>query len=153
MLLVVLWRPRLTLFVVVNNDIRGLIDSVNDGSTSAFMWEWFTTKPFADAGECRFIGSVPTPWPSWLIAAHPSDARCPPETLKTFLHKLSEYVRVFDSAEKRENENVDFIVKMWDYKEEDVKAWMKTVKYPADCAQIPENVITDTLSYVFPTTC
>ena len=42
----------------VNNDIRGLIDSVNDGSTSAFMWEWFTTKPFADAGECRFVSPL-----------------------------------------------------------------------------------------------
>ena len=39
----------------VNNDIRGLIDSVNDGSTSAFMWEWFTTKPWVDAGEARFV--------------------------------------------------------------------------------------------------
>ena len=41
--------------IQVNNDIRGLIDSVNDGSTSAFMWEWFTTKPFVDAGEARFV--------------------------------------------------------------------------------------------------
>jgi hypothetical protein len=32
-----------------------LIDSVNDRSTSAFMWEWFTTKPFVDAGEVRFV--------------------------------------------------------------------------------------------------
>lgn len=39
----------------VNNDIDGLISSVNDGSTSAFMWEWFTTKPFADAGKVRFV--------------------------------------------------------------------------------------------------
>lgn len=39
----------------VNHDIRGLLDSVNDGSTSAFMWEWFTTKPFVDAGEGRFV--------------------------------------------------------------------------------------------------
>lgn len=44
--------------VPVNNDIRGLIDSVNDGSTSAFMWEWFTTKPFADAGEVRFVSGA-----------------------------------------------------------------------------------------------
>lgn len=44
--------------MTVNNDIRGLIDSVNDGSTSAFMWEWFTTKPFADAGEVRFVSLV-----------------------------------------------------------------------------------------------
>lgn len=41
--------------LTVNNDIRGLINSVNDGSTSAFMWEWFTTKPFVDAGEARFV--------------------------------------------------------------------------------------------------
>ena len=45
----------------VNNDIRGLIDSVNDGSTSAFMWEWFTTKPFVDAGEARFVRTPPLP--------------------------------------------------------------------------------------------
>jgi hypothetical protein len=42
-------------FWPVNNDIRGLIDSVDDGSTSAFMWEWFTTKPFVDAGQARFV--------------------------------------------------------------------------------------------------
>jgi hypothetical protein len=41
--------------MAVNNDIRGLLDSVKDGSTSAFMWEWFTTKPFVDAGEARFV--------------------------------------------------------------------------------------------------
>ena len=45
------WLQLLT----VNNDIRGLINSVNDGSTSAFMWEWFTTKPYADNGEVRFV--------------------------------------------------------------------------------------------------
>ena len=42
-------------FGLVNNDIRGLIDSVNGGSTSAFMWEWFTTKPFVDAGQAKFV--------------------------------------------------------------------------------------------------
>jgi len=42
----------------VNNDIKGLIDSVNDGSTSAFMWEWFTTKPWLDSGEVRFVGTL-----------------------------------------------------------------------------------------------
>ena len=45
----------ITMALTVNNDIRGLLDSVNDGSTSAFMWEWFTTKPFVDAGEARFV--------------------------------------------------------------------------------------------------
>lgn len=129
----------------VNNDIRGLIDSVNDGSTSAFMWEWFTTKPYSDAGEVRFIGSVPTPWPSWLIAAHPDPKRAPPEAVSKFLATLTTYVRAFDSPEKRASENVSFIKDKFGYPEEDITAWMKTVGYPADCAVIPKHVLTDTL--------
>jgi hypothetical protein len=53
---------------LVKNDIRGLIDSVNDGTTSAFMWEWFTTKPFVDAGEVRFVRHVAPTWTRFLTA-------------------------------------------------------------------------------------
>ncbi|TBU42376.1 periplasmic binding protein-like II [Dichomitus squalens] len=127
----------------VNNDIRGLLDSVNDGSTSAFMWEWFTTKPFVDAGEARFIGSVPTPWPSWLIAAHPE--RAPADSLREFLGTLSTYVREFNSRENRAGPDVQFISEKFGYPEEDILAWLKTVGYPEDCAAIPRKVITETL--------
>ena len=47
----------------MKNDIDGLIASVNDGSTGAFMWEWFTTKPYTmtggddDTGAVRFVRS------------------------------------------------------------------------------------------------
>ncbi|TCD64813.1 hypothetical protein EIP91_003594 [Steccherinum ochraceum] len=122
----------------INNDIHGLIASVNDGSTSAFMWEWFTTKPWVDSGEARFIGSVPTPWPSWLIAAHPTRAAPAAAALSTFLSKLSEYG-------VRESKDVEFIKEKFGYPEEDIKAWLKTVGYPQDCAAIPAHVITDTL--------
>lgn len=127
----------------VNNDIRGLINSVNDGSTSAFMWEWFTTKPFVDAGEARFIGSVPTPWPSWLIAAHPT--RATPVALRTFLSTLTTYVQTFDSPEKRAQDDVEFIKAKFGYPEADINAWLKTVNWTHDCAAIPSKVISDTL--------
>ncbi|KAJ7475962.1 periplasmic binding protein-like II [Mycena latifolia] len=130
----------------INNDIRGLIDSVNDGSTSAFMWEWFTTKPFVDAGEARFIGSVPTPWPSWLIAAHPSPSRAPPDALRAFMTGLSGYVRAFDSVANRAGPNLEVIKAKFGYPEADIEAWLKTVAYPEDCLVIPSKVITDTLS-------
>ncbi|KDQ59337.1 hypothetical protein JAAARDRAFT_34078 [Jaapia argillacea MUCL 33604] len=139
--------PTQNLEFQVNNDIQGLVDSVNDGSTSAFMWEWFTTKPWADAGDVRFIGSVPTPWPSWLIAAHPSPTRAPVETLTTFLTTLTAYVRSFDSAEKRESgENVEFIKNTWGYDEQDVKQWLGTVGYTGDCRKVEGKVIEETLS-------
>ncbi|KAJ7067058.1 periplasmic binding protein-like II [Mycena amicta] len=130
----------------INNDIRGLIDSVNDGSTSAFMWEWFTTKPFVDAGEARFIGSVPTPWPSWLIAHHPSPTRAPVDAVRAFMAKLSEYVQAFDSAPSRAGPNLEVIKAKFGYAEEDIEAWLKTVAYPQDCLVIPTKVITDTLA-------
>ncbi|PAV16225.1 periplasmic binding -like II [Pyrrhoderma noxium] len=137
------WDPE-SLDFKVNNDIRGLISSVNDGSTSAFMWEWFTTKPFRDNGEVRFIGSVPTPWPSWLIAAHPNPSRAPPEALSAFLSGLSQYVRAFNSPEARETRDVAFIKERFGYAEKDIREWLATVDYPEDCSVIPENVIKDT---------
>jgi len=136
--------PTADLKFQVNNDIGGLINSVSDGSTSAFMWEWFTTKPFVDAGEVRFIGSVPTPWPSWLIAAHPS--RAPAENVRVFLTGLTKHVRSFDSVESRVNANVEFIKAKFGYQPEDIKEWLKTVAYPEDCQVIPKKVIIDTLS-------
>ncbi|KAF8150659.1 hypothetical protein B0H34DRAFT_665420 [Crassisporium funariophilum] len=128
----------------VNNDIHGLLRSVNDGSTSAFMWEWFTTKPFVDAGEGRFIGSVPTPWPSWLIAAHPD--RASPDAVTAFLTGLTKFVTSFDSTESRAEKNVPFIEAKFGYPKEDIEAWLKTVSYPQDCSVIPTAVIQDTLS-------
>ncbi|KAJ7593329.1 periplasmic binding protein-like II [Mycena floridula] len=127
----------------VNNDIHGLVDSVNDGTTSAFMWEWFTTKPWLDSGVVRFIGSVPTPWPSWLIAAQPKAST---EDLTRFLASLTVHVREFDSAASRASKNVQFIKDKFGYPEEDIKAWMQTVAYPEDCSTISRKVIAETLS-------
>ncbi|KAF9267884.1 periplasmic binding protein-like II [Marasmius fiardii PR-910] len=135
------WRPQDIKFRV-NNDVRGLITSVNEGTTSAFMWEWFTTKPFLDAGEVKFIGSVPTPWPSWLIAAQPKVSS---DALKTFLSTLSTYVRSFDSAESRSSKNVEFIKAKFGYPKEDILDWQNTVGYPDDCLAISKRVISETL--------
>lgn len=134
-----------TLNFKVNNDIHGLVASVNDGSTSAFMWEWFTTKPWKDRGEVRFIGSVPTPWPSWMIAAHTSEERASSSAVRNFTAALTDYVRAFDSVESREKANVDYIKDKFGYPEVDIKAWMQTVRYPEDCTSLPGKVIVDTL--------
>jgi hypothetical protein len=128
----------------INNDIKGLLNSVNDGSTSAFMWEWFTTKPFVDAGEARFIGTVPTPWPSWLIAAHPERAQAPEAT--QFLAGLTKYVNDFNSEAARASKNVPFIEQHFGYPKQDIEAWLKTVAYPSSCSEIPTKVILDTLA-------
>lgn len=68
------------------------------------------------------IGSVPTPWPSWLIAAHPSPERAPEEAVRRFLADLTAYVRRFDSEENRAAKDIEFIKEKFGYPEEDIKA-------------------------------
>ena len=77
-----------------------------------------TTPLYADPAQ---IGSVPTPWPSWLIAAHPSADRAPPDALRVFLANLTDYVRSFDSAASREGAGLEFIKAKWGYPEVDIK--------------------------------
>jgi hypothetical protein len=43
-------------------NFENLRKSVNDGSTDAFMWETFTTKPYHDEGVVTRTGDISTPW-------------------------------------------------------------------------------------------
>lgn len=67
------------------------------------------------------IGSVPTPWPSWLIAAHPSPTRAPQEGVRAFLQGLTKFIRTFDSAKSRVADNVNFIKANFGYPENDIE--------------------------------
>ncbi|OCF30768.1 hypothetical protein I316_07575 [Kwoniella heveanensis BCC8398] len=126
----------------VNGQFKPLRDSVNLGETSVFLWEWFTTKPYVDSGEVRFIGSVYTPWPCWHIAASPS---APASSVKTFLSSLEPYVQHFNSAEAREKEDVDFVTYYFGHQRDDVVEWLSTVKWEENIAQVKEDVVRETL--------
>jgi len=66
--------------------------------------------------------------------------------LRAFLEILTTYVVSFDAPDNRAGPNVEFIKDTFGYCEEDVRAWLKTVRYPQNCSAIPEKVITDTLA-------
>ncbi|UZJ57258.1 hypothetical protein CBS101457_006578 [Exobasidium rhododendri] len=106
------------------NQVRGL-------ETSAFMWEWFTTKPFVDSGEVRFIGNVPTPWPSWTIAYSKSLSPSLQTTLHEFLERLQESIKTFTDPAK-ETESLDTIVEQMSYNREDVEKWWSGVRWVQD---------------------
>jgi hypothetical protein len=78
-----------------------------------------------------------------MIAAHPSPARAPPSSLISFLDRLTSFVRAFDSTENRASADVEFIKEKFGYPEEDVKDWLKTVKWTWDTREVRENVIRD----------
>jgi len=49
-------------------DIYGGLWALESKTAGVFLWEKFTTKPFADAGKCKRVGIVETPWPCFVIA-------------------------------------------------------------------------------------
>ncbi|GAA5973472.1 hypothetical protein JCM11641_006480 [Rhodosporidiobolus odoratus] len=127
---------------------KNLRDGVNDGRAAAFMWEWFTTKPYLD--EVRFIGSVPTPWHSWVLVATPSTtASTSPllPILENFLTNLNTSIQSFDAQSARETTSKEFIKGHFGYPEEDVKAWLEQVSYPkGDVREISKGMVEETLS-------
>lgn len=118
----------------VNDTFANLRAGVNQAAaleTSAFMWEWFTTKPFADSGEVRFIGSVPTPWPSWTIAASKADGVSSSKQLSEFQDKLQESIAAF-TAPAAEDASLRAIETHFSYKSEDVRQWWTGVRWVQD---------------------
>ncbi|KIR33075.1 hypothetical protein I352_04442 [Cryptococcus deuterogattii MMRL2647] len=126
-----------------NGQFKPLRDSVNSGETSVFLWEWFTTKPYVDSGEVRFIGSVYSPWPCWHIAASPS---VPSSIIKTFLASLQPYVQHFNSPEARVSEDIEFVHNFFGHKEEDIAEWLQSVKWEEQLAEVKEDVVKETLA-------
>ncbi|KAI9636285.1 uncharacterized protein MKK02DRAFT_44989 [Dioszegia hungarica] len=126
----------------VNGQFKPLRDSVNAGETSVFLWEWFTTKPFVDSGEVRFIGSVYTPWPSWSFAATPSTSS---SQISQFLKSLQPFVTRFNSAEARAKDDIDFVVENFGQQRADVEEWIQTVRWEERMSEVDESVVRETL--------
>lgn len=155
------WSSTSNLEFKVLNSFENLRNAVNRTEAAFFMWEWYTTKPFVDSSEVKFVGNVPTPWPSWSIAASKSNVsrsrddkltnsiRTGPDVssdqVQRFLERLSTYTTAFDSKESRQQANVDFISKHFGYDEQDIRAWQDAVGYYHDTSTIHEKVVRDTL--------
>ncbi|TIB74095.1 hypothetical protein E3Q23_02767 [Wallemia mellicola] len=110
---------------LINDNFAKLRQSVNDGSTSCFMWEWFTTLPYVKTGEVKFIGNQLTPWPSWSIVAKPSLDR---SLVAQFVDNLDQAVRAFDES-RTSGEAVDYVAETFNYDKQDVQEWIKGVTY------------------------
>ncbi|CAO3621807.1 unnamed protein product [Cunninghamella blakesleeana] len=128
-------------FQVLHN-FKAMRDAVNDNSSDFFMWELFTTKPYHDSKEVRCIGQITPPWPAFLFAAH-TDVLDAPE-LPHILKSIQKATELF--IEQKDKESIEHIIRILDYKEEDVKNWFKTVSYAKDHSAISERALQVTIS-------
>ncbi|KAF9343399.1 hypothetical protein BGX26_005795 [Mortierella sp. AD094] len=129
------------------NTFQNMRDSVNDGSSDAFLWEKFTTKPYHDSKEVRPVDTITPPWPAFMIAA---STRCLPmsedpqrqATLARFLRGLSNATQHFVDPENY-NESIAFVQQKMSYTQQDVQDWFSGVRYPKEgCSVINQESLT-----------
>ncbi|KAI9239733.1 MAG: hypothetical protein BYD32DRAFT_410446 [Podila humilis] len=133
----------------VLNTFKHMRDSVNDGSSDAFLWERFTTKPYHDSNEVRSVDTITPPWPAFMIAASvrhlPSteDLRCKESALSKFLAGLTKATEHFVDPLNYET-SVQFVQDKMSYTRQDVQDWFSGVRYPKrGCAAISkESLVT-----------
>lgn len=105
----------------VVEDITGALDAFNSKRVDAFLWEKYTTEPYG----LKRIGTIPTPWPSFVIAINP-----------TFYKKHKKNVEagidvVFDQAKalKLDSNGADLIASRYRLKKERASKWFRDVQW------------------------
>lgn len=107
----------------VCGNFQGLRGAVADGRIDAFLWEHYTTKPYADAGEVKIIGGVPTPWGCFCVVAR-SDCNQ--------IDDIRKMVDAFTDSGKKfldDDASVISVSRKYSMKEGDARAWISGVKY------------------------
>lgn len=132
------WRS-LPEFVVCNN-FSGLRQSVISGTSDFFMWEWFMTKPYVEENLLKFIGNVPTPWPSVCFLAKKDVINSFKAELFSALCAIREAACEFRGADVSDTNNEGFrvsvnkIVSQFSFKSQDADAWLRSVRFSRDGA-------------------
>ena len=159
--------------VIPLGDFASLRAAVTDGRADAFMWEWFTSKryfssefasakidcfpaaassdpgPAAADSPIRPLGTIPTPWPSWMIACTPKLVESAAQggeadyRLETFFRMLDEGITHFEESH---DESVRYISGELDYSVQDAEDWMKAVKFVKGVRGVKQEVLEHVIS-------
>lgn len=119
------WDTHKDLSFVELKNLDGALKGLPDGEADYFLWEKFTTKPYVDQGVFRSVGTVPTPWPCFVIAARTEFIEQQTETLQTILQIINANTRGFKKIE-----GIDaLLAKRYDQKIEDIQQWLSMTEW------------------------
>lgn len=120
-------------FVQCDN-FANLRNAVQNDSVDAFLWEHFTTKPFADAGHVSIIDDVPTPWGCFVVAVHQDCSKL--HTIRRITDAFLKVAADFVCS----SVNISAIAHKHGMKEGDARLWAASVSYASPGSyRIPED--------------
>ncbi len=122
------WDLQKDLKFEVIQDLEGAVKALTDGEADYFMWERFMTKPLVDEKIFRYVASLPTPWPCFVIAVR--DA-----FLKTNLKDVKTILKIINNTtlEFKDIPSIDkTIANRYNQKLNDVQEWLSLTEWSQD---------------------
>lgn len=95
------------------------------GTIDAFLWEMFTTSPFAAAGELDIVGGVPTPWGCFCAVVEPGAT----DVARARLEMDVVLTRCQRFQENTDETSVASVVEMSGMTNTDAENWHAGVRY------------------------
>lgn len=114
-------------FEVIQN-IEGAVKALSNGDADYFMWERFMTKPLVDDKTFRCIGTLPTPWPCFVIAVNDAFLESNAEEVKKILDIINN-----TTIEFKDIPSIDkTIANRYSLELEDVQEWLNLTEWSQD---------------------
>lgn len=107
----------------VCGNFAGLRSALKEGSIDAFLWEHYTTKPYADKGEVKIIGGIPTPWSCFSVVVREDSKRVDD------VHRMIDAFVEAGKSFVANDSNAKGIMERYGMAVHDAKAWMSGVTY------------------------
>ncbi len=122
------WQVEQMQFVLVEN-LNGARRAFRDSHADVFFWEHFTTKPYVDNGEFRWLGDFPSPWPGFMVCVRQQVWDQHSEQIKQLL------LKVFNQAQqlKHSLEAVQVIAERYQLQVDDVHEWLSATEWAHTC--------------------
>jgi len=126
------WNTDQLKFSVVG-DIYGGLWALENNEAQAFLWEKYTTFPYAEQGKCRHIDEVVTPWPCFVIAVREDILEKEGDLLK----KMCEVVNKKALEVKHDENTVEVISWRYNLRSGQVRNWLIETDWNYDGIEYP----------------
>lgn len=122
------WNVNTDLDFEVVKNVEGAVEGLTQGKADYFMWEKFMTKPLVDKGIFRRLGTCPTPWPCFVVAARMESLKTHRDEIKTILEIINRITIDFKNIA-----DIDKVIaNRYHQKIEDVQAWLSLTEWSQD---------------------
>jgi len=124
----------------VKGDLENLLNSIcgDDRTADSFCWEQYMLKPSVLQKRVKYIGTIVTPWPCFMIAARDGLSK---EIIKVF---LSDVIKCCHEFYIQKEISFELMKKRCNLPDEDLKKWVETVKFSENAITVSEEALITT---------